>query len=177
MGFPRREMIVPDLPIEKVARIAREAEGYYELGLHEEALERLEQISEHPTVGKAARAMRAECLRCLERWEEGASAFEDVIREDRENVTAYVGLGWCRKRSGRLDLARDAMERLLAVRPEEAIGLYNLACYCSLAGEREQAIRLLSRAIEEEEQFREHALEEPDLDPIREDPDFRRIVP
>ncbi len=59
---------------------------------------------------------------------------------------------------------------------DQAIGLYNLACYCSLDGQRERALVLLDQAIDREAEFREHARTESDLDPIREDPEFRRII-
>jgi len=163
-------------PDPKDIRIAREADGYYELQLFPEALERAEKLLERGVFVEPALAMKGECLRSLERYEEGAKVFEEILAGDPENVNAFVMLGWCRKRTGRLDLALKAMESLLAVRPTEGIGLYNLACYCSLDGQRERALRLLERAIDAHEEFREHALSEEDLDPIRADPDFRRIV-
>ena len=85
----------------KELRRAREAEGYFELGLYEEALERALELLSDPNgrLARFARAMRAECLRGLEQWEEGADAYEDLIRSDPDNVSAYVGLGWCRKRA------------------------------------------------------------------------------
>jgi tetratricopeptide (TPR) repeat protein len=165
-----------DVPDPRYVRVAREAEGYYELQLYEEALERVDRLLAVPVFEDASLAMRAECLRGLERWEEGAAAYEALLGRDPENVSAYVGLGWCRKREGRLDLALAAMDRLLRASPGEGIGLYNLACYCSLDGQRERAIELLARAVEAEAEFREHARTEEDLDPIRDEPAFGRIV-
>lgn len=163
-------------PDPKALRIAREAEGYYELGLHDDAIERCDLLLEKGWMELMALAMKAECLRALERWEEGAALYERVLGLDPENVGAFVGLGWCRKRAGRLDLAIESMERLLAARPDEGIGLYNLACYLSLLGDRAGAFDHLDRAIREDDEFRRLAREEEDFDLVRRDPRFARLV-
>jgi tetratricopeptide (TPR) repeat protein len=167
-----------DQPSDREARRAREAEGYYELGLFEDALARAKELvgSSHEGTVRFALVMQAECLRSLERWVEGATAFERLIAADPENVAAYVGLGWCRKREGRLDLATRSMERLLAEKPEEGIGLFNLACYLALAGERERPLELLRSAIRVEESFRALAREEEDFASLAGDPRFLEIV-
>jgi tetratricopeptide (TPR) repeat protein len=157
-------------------RIAHEAQGYYELQLYEEALERVQTLLDRGVMAGPALVLKGECLRCLERYEEGIDVFERILEHEPDSVSAHVGLGWCHKRTGRLDLALEAMERLLAVRPTEGIALYNLACYCSLEGDSARALDLLARAIEVEEEFREHARTEEDLDPIRATPEFGRIV-
>jgi tetratricopeptide (TPR) repeat protein len=161
---------------ERDVRIAREAQGYYELQLYEETLERVQALLDRSVMVAPALVLKGECLRCMERYEEGIGVFEEILTHDPESVSAYVGLGWCHKRTGRLDKALEAMERLLAVRPAEGIGLYNLACYCSLEGDADRALDLLAKAIEEEEEFRQHARSEEDLDAIRGRPEFGRIV-
>jgi uncharacterized Ntn-hydrolase superfamily protein len=47
--------------------------------------------------------------------------------------------------------------------------LYNLACYESLAGRRDDALEHLGRAVLADPSFRELAREDPDFDPIRAD--------
>lgn len=165
----------PD-PDPATVRIAREAEGYFELQLYDEALERAERLLTHPEVGKFARSMRAECLRSLERYEEGVNVFRELTSEEPQNVAAWVGLGWCLKRSGRLDLARRAMEGMLEANPGEAIGLFNLACYLALEEDRTRAIGYLRRAIRADEHYRSLARAEEDFASLREDPEFRGIL-
>jgi len=157
-------------------RLAREAQGYLELELWPEALERANGLLEKGVLVEAALAIKGEVYRGQERFEDGAGIFERILASDPGSVHAWVMLGWCRKRTGRLDLALKAMEDLLLAKPAEGIGLYNLACYCSLDGQHERALHYLERAIDAEEEFREHALSEEDLDSLREDPEFRRIV-
>jgi Flp pilus assembly protein TadD len=157
-------------------RTAREAEGYYELGIFDEALCRADSLLAEGKLEDFALPMRAECLRSLEHWQEGTSAFEEILRRTPDDVSAHVGLGWCWKRAGRLDLAKEAMERLLLRRPAEPIGLYNLACYCALAGERERSLALLARSIEKDESFRALAGKEKDFASVRDEPEFQRIL-
>lgn len=158
------------------ARVAREAEGYYELGLYEDALGRAESLLEAEKLEKFALAMKAECLRSLERWREGILAFEAILERDARDTAAYVGLGWCQKRAGRLDLAMSSMERLLEARPGDGLGLFNLACYSCLDGRRERALKLLEESIEKDEMFRKLAEKEEDFATLREDPEFLRIL-
>ena len=163
-------------PGSAIGRIVREAEGYYELQLFEEALDRAERLLPHPKAGRFARSMRAECLRSLERYEEGTSAFMDLTSEEPGNVAAWVGLGWCLKRSGRLDQARQAMEGMLEANPGDAIGLFNLACYLALESDHVHALDFLGRAIRADEEYRALARTEEDFESLRGDPDFERIV-
>lgn len=163
-------------PGERALRLAREAEGYYELELFEESLARAEEILASGQLREIALAMRAESLRSLERYEEGAAAFEALVADNPRSVGAWVGLGWCRKRSGRLDLAVESMERLLAECPDASIGIYNLACYCALAGERERAFGLLARALRQAPEYRDLARTEEDFAGVRDDPAFRKLT-
>ena len=54
--------------------------------------------------------------------------------------------------------------------------LYNLACCESLAGQKDEALEHLRRSIELNAQFREYARNDTDLDAIRSDPAFERLL-
>jgi uncharacterized Ntn-hydrolase superfamily protein len=66
------------------------------------------------------------------------------------------------------DAAADAMSGALALR-EEPMLLYNLACFESLAGKRDDAIAHLHRAVELDASYRALADSDTDFDPIRAD--------
>ena len=68
------------------------------------------------------------------------------------------------------------MEEAAAERPDDPRALYDLACFESLAGRREEALEHLRRAFEGEPSLREHARTDTDLDPIRDDPAFPAIA-
>ena len=79
-------------------------------------------------------------------------------------------------RTGRIDLAIGALEQAGEVAPDEALVQYNLACYCSLAGDKQQALAYLARALAMDAHYRDLIGAEADFDPIRSDPDFQAIT-
>ncbi|HWD64269.1 MAG TPA: hypothetical protein VG405_03775 [Solirubrobacteraceae bacterium] len=54
---------------------------------------------------------------------------------------------------------------------------YNLACAESLAGRGKAAMQHLTRSIQMDERSRELAAQDSDFDPIRDEPEFRALVP
>ena len=80
------------------------------------------------------------------------------------DIPIRVALGWCYKRTGRLDLAIDILEDALIIEPGAALLRYNLACYLSLAGQKRRALRYLSQALTLDPTYRELAETESDFD-------------
>jgi uncharacterized Ntn-hydrolase superfamily protein len=66
----------------------------------------------------------------------------------------------------------EALERF----PDDATVLYDLACYESLDGRREQAVEHVARAIELEPGYREAAAVDEDFATLRHDAAFRAVV-
>jgi tetratricopeptide (TPR) repeat protein len=62
----------------------------------------------------------------------------------------------------------------LELHPGNPSVLYNLACYESLAGRREQALEHLRLAVETDPKFAGYAATDSDLDAIRDEPGFPR---
>jgi tetratricopeptide (TPR) repeat protein len=97
---------------------------------------------------------------------------------------AYEPFGWeiwaplnALYREGRYEEAADRGRELIEANPEYPGPLYNLACCESLAGRKEEAIRHLRLAIEGSEQFRDYANGDSDFDPIRDEPEFKELMP
>jgi tetratricopeptide (TPR) repeat protein len=65
---------------------------------------------------------------------------------------------------------------LLAEDPPYADLFYNVACCESLAGQTDHAIAHLRRAIELSERTREFLEGDSDLDPLRQDPEFKKLL-
>lgn len=112
----------------------------------------------------------------MERYEDALPPLRASTDLDPRSVPVWLLLGWCCKRAHRLDEAIVALDRALVVGQGEAIVHYNLACYWSLAGHPERAIRHLARALDLDPRFRELVAGEVDFDPIRDLPDFQAVL-
>ena len=169
--------------------ILREAAGYIELGellvqpdvptpphaakLLLRGLAAVQQLPEPTRSRPDARLLEGEALRALGRFEEAITPLTAVADEHPERIEAWLGLGWCLKRLDRLDEAIRMLERGRDASPRQAIVLYNLACYHSLAGDVPAAIENLTQAIAIDDRYRDLTGTERDFDPIRTDPRFQ----
>lgn len=159
----------------RCTRLQREAEGYLELGMPEHALQTLDRLGTPAAFDGRSLYLWGEGLRAMERYFEAVMPLERAARAAPDDVRVRVALGWCYKRTGRLDLAIDALEQALIVEPEEALLRYNLACYLSLAGQKRRSLRYLSQALAIDPLFRQLAESESDFDAIRADPEFQSL--
>ncbi|MEZ6211282.1 MAG: hypothetical protein R3B46_08580 [Phycisphaerales bacterium] len=110
---------------------------------------------------------------------------DQIARE--ENISVLTDQGWVWKTLGEDDLARAHWQRLYDYHKGQTTHPYNMACFAALAGDRERALSYLDDAVD---QYRPDAqrdlfsLDElmdndPDLDPIRDEPAFiatRRLL-
>jgi tetratricopeptide (TPR) repeat protein len=159
-----------------VTRLVREMEGYYSLDLPDQALERAERLLAAGQAPVEALKLKAQVLQDDQRYDEAIVAYETLRKRAPSIRAAYIGLGWCHKRTDRLDLALEALEDVVRENPDYPLGVYNLACYLALDGKRERSLELLEKAIELEQSFREHALTETDFDGIRDDSGFQKLT-
>lgn len=172
--------------------ILRQATGYIELGellvdadrplppsalrLFDRALAMLAELPEPTRSLPHAKLLEGEALRAMGRWEESLVPLRAVTEQDPERIEAWLGLGWCLKRLGRLDEAIAELRRGIVAAPKQPILHYNLACYLSLDGSVQAAIEHLTQAIAIDGRFRVLTEAEPDFDPIRADPRFVAVT-
>lgn len=163
-------------PRDRCRRLALEAEGYLELGMHSHSLHALEQLEESGTLDAHAVYLKGEALRSLERYDEALLVLRHAAQLTPDDMHVLLALGWCYKRTGKLERAIDALEDALMADPGEALIHYNLACYWSLAGNKRTALTFLATAFDIDSSYRDMVDEESDFDPIRNDPDFLAIT-
>jgi len=154
----------------------RQAEGYLEIGLPEHALDVLARLGDRVRCSPHALYLRGEALRSLGRCQEALEPLSQAAQAIPENIHVQLALGWCHKRTSRIDLAIQDLERALAVEPTAPLVHYNLACYLSLAGQRRRALVHLARALSLDASLRRLVDNESDFDPIRSDPGFLALV-
>lgn len=153
-----------------------QAEGYLEMGMPRQALEVLGRLGDRAVKSPHALYLRGEALRSLGRYTEALIPLNQAAEVLPENVHVQLALGWCHKRTARIDLAIQDLERALDVEPQDALVHYNLACYLSLAGQNHRALVHLSRALALDSEMLRLVENESDFDPIRSDPEFLALV-
>ena len=159
----------------RLKQLEREAEGYLELDMAEHALHALDRL-EDARPSPRALYLRGEALRELKRYEQAIRPLRRAARAGPDNVHVWLALGWCYKRTGQIGSAVQTMERAVEAEPGNALVHYNLACYLSLAGDKDRALAHLSRAFARDARYRRLVHDEPDFDPIRSDPDFQALT-
>ncbi len=78
--------------------------------------------------------------------------------------------------AGDYDRAIELLEPLAHQHPEYPTLLYNLACLESLTGRKADAIDHLRQSIERSDRSRKLARDDPDFDPIRDEPRFKELL-
>ncbi len=87
----------------------------------------------------------------------------------------YLGAG-INVRLGNHEKGYDWARRALAIDPEEASILYNVACVYSLLGRTEDALACLQKMMEHGVFYKNWAAKDSDLDNIRTDPRFQALI-
>jgi adenylate cyclase len=95
---------------------------------------------------------------------------------DPDDVRAHYMLAGALARLGQHEAGKVQIEAALRLRPDDYTTLYNAACYYSLAGEAERAIDLLERACDLGGGRRDWFEHDSDLDSLRDDPRFLRLL-
>ena len=120
--------------------------------------------------------LEGQAYRVMERYSDAICALDRAAELDHDNIHVWLALGWCHKRTGRMDKAIEALEEALQVNDRQAIVHYNLACYWSLVRNVKFAIRFLEQAFELDPAYRDLVASEHDFDPIREHPRFQELM-
>ena len=71
---------------------------------------------------------------------------------------------------------RARLKDVIAANPQYPMLVYNLACSESLSGRSAEALDHLRSAVGASEKLRADAREDPDFDPIRDDPSFKALI-
>mgnify|MGYP001819771920 CR=1 FL=1 len=145
----------------------RHAEGYFELGLYEEALEELALADRRPENRLEVMARSLEVHIASEDWGAALPLSEALCELDPEAPAFCIHHAFVLRELGRVAEARDT----LLEGPEELRNHttyhYNLGCYEALLGNTGGALASVKEAIQRERKFLQIAHEDTDLEAIR----------
>lgn len=110
------------------------------------------------------------------RLEDAEEMARRALELDPDSVDVRNNYGNLLVRMGKLEEAEAQYRAAMRIEPTHAWPHYNLACLYSLQGAHDRALERLRFAIQQHEPFREEALKDEDLDPLRGDPEFQRII-
>jgi tetratricopeptide (TPR) repeat protein len=102
--------------------------------------------------------------------------FENLLARNGDSVEGLRVLGELVAKKGDVRRALEIDQRLVAVLPNDFLARYNLACSLALAGRPDEAIDSLSTALLLGYDDLAHLEVDPDLDSLRERPDFRSLL-
>jgi tetratricopeptide (TPR) repeat protein len=161
---------------DRLKRIRREAEGYLELGMPVHALQSLQRQGKVVHSDARTSYLMGECLRELRQYREAIFPLRRCLELIPDDIHARMALAWCYKRVGHVRLAIESLEQAIDVEPGQAILHYNLACYWSLEKAPHKALSCLANALDIDGNFRDFIPDEPDFDPLRNDPLFKNLT-
>jgi len=144
------------------------AQGYLELGLHEEAREELAAlpVEAHGRVDVIEIALL--CLMGEHRWEEAFALASKLCLEEPSEPGGFIHAAFCLHEMGRTAEALDFLGRGPAALRTKPVYFYNMGCYHAKLAQVDKALRYLRQAFEMDGTLRRYARKDPDLAVLRE---------
>ncbi len=152
------------------------AEGYLLLNMADHAFAELRSIPDPGEAQYEYHRLLGECFRARHEWAAALAEFEHCHTLQPKDLDIFMAMAWCYKRLDRLPDAIDIMLEAYEGHREVPVVLYNLSCYYSLAGNKSQALSWLGRALRMERKLLQLIPDESDFAPLRNDPEFRRLL-
>jgi DNA-binding winged helix-turn-helix (wHTH) protein/tetratricopeptide (TPR) repeat protein len=110
------------------------------------------------------------------RYQDAIDAFQKAVTISKGNTTMLADLGCAYALAGKPDEAREVLENLRQLSDREYVSQYDVALVYTALGEKDSAFDWLNKAYEER-YFELVVLKvEPQLDSLRSDPRFKRLM-
>jgi Flp pilus assembly protein TadD len=153
------------------------AHELFKQGRSGEALALLRPLLQRKDVDGEAAALAAACLGAEGKYEEAARVDRLMCDSQPDNAQGWQSLGYDLFQAGDLPGALEAYARAIELEPNRASTHYNLARIMMRMGEKPKAIEHFIHAVELQADFVERLDEDPDLLPLKDDPELQDRLP
>ena len=113
-----------------------------------------------------------------DRLEDAVKAWTELLKLNPRVPVAYQNRAMLLYKLKRYKRVVEDYEKLVELVPKNATVWYNLACAYAMSGDKDKALKALERAFELDESggLRKHAETDSDLNSLRADPTFKRLM-
>jgi predicted Zn-dependent protease len=153
--------------VEDSEKKLRSAQGYYELGMCDDALAEIDGIDAKLQQRPDILELRVLILLRAREWERALEVSRKLCKIRPEANGGYIHSAYCLHELGHTEEARAMLLSGPPSLTQEPTYHYNLACYESVLGNMEAAQAHLDTSISIDKRFREFARSDPDLKAIR----------
>ncbi len=119
---------------------------------------------------------RGYCFFHLNNYSQAIISYDKALAIEPSNTEAWNLKALAFYRMKNYDKAIECVNKVIDIDPNDGMAWYNRSCYLSLAGKVEEAIDALKRAIEIDISYAKKAVKDRDLDNIKHDIVFKRII-
>ncbi len=123
----------------------RRALGFLELGMPEDAIAELDELSVSSSL---ALHLRVDALFRLKNWEEASAICLPMTEQEPSDPGWWIQAGFAQRRARSIESAETILRKALRHHPRHGLILYNLACYACVQDRPEEARALILQAIE-----------------------------
>ncbi len=102
--------------------------------------------------------------------------YPNYLLHKPEDARAHQFYAFTLERLGRRKEAKEEMSKGIEINPNDLIIVYNAACFYALIGDKRASIQNLKNAIDNGFRNFEYMKHDPDLDSLKEEPDFKALL-
>ena len=152
------------------------AAGYLDLKMLPEAVAEVDAVLALEPHNPHGVALKSAILWHQNKLREAEPLVAELAEMNPRDAGIWINLAYIRRRTQSLEAAVATLQRAFAVNPREPLAHFNMACYRAVQNRTNEALELLRNALDLDPKLREVARGEPDLERLRELPDFQKLI-